>query len=709
MEENRWSNGKITAKHFEGLAIVYVRQSTVQQVEENQESTKLQYNLANRAKGLGWRGERVKVIDEDLGKSGASAEGRAGFQRMVGEVGLGHVGIILGIEMSRLARSNRDWHQLLEVCALFGTLIADMDGVYDPRDYNDRLLLGLKGTMSEAELYIIKQRMYQGKLNKAKRGELGFQVPIGYTRRPSGEICLDPDEQVQQVVRLIFRKFEEIRTIGGVLRYLVKNEVQIGVRVQSGADKGDLEFRRPNRMTLQDMLRNPMYAGAYCYGKRQTDPRLKKAGRASTGRIVQKIENYHVLIKDKVPAYITWEQFEKNQAQIKANKATAETIGVVRKGKALLSGLLRCGICGARMTAIYKDDEQYNYACQRLATDYAGEKCQHIVGKVLDDYVSEQVLEALKPAVLNLSLLANEQIEKEREELGRLWKKRLERAEYEAERIARQYSRVEPENRLVARQLEKEWEEKLRTKQELEEEYQRFLQQQPHLLTPTERETIEQLAKDVPSLWQADTTTNVERKEIIRHLIEKIEAEVQGNSEQVKIEITWFGNVETQGIAIRPVAKLKQLSYYPKMCECIKEFAEKGLRAADIAKVLNQKGFRPPKRYEVFNTQGVREIMHRLGLNRKQTHSNTKPVLLENEWYLPELAQEVGMPRVTLYNWIKRGWIKAHKHAKSPHYWVIWADAAEVQHLKDKHLEPIGEKSSKAWRQKSSEMLEKNL
>jgi DNA invertase Pin-like site-specific DNA recombinase len=262
---------KIQPHHLDRLAVVYVRQSTLQQVLDHQESTRLQYGLAHRAEALGWSAERILTIDEDLGKSGSSAEGRSGFQRLVTEVSLNHVGLILGIEMSRLARSNKDWHHLLEVCALFGTLIADLDGIYDPSQYNDRLLLGLKGTMSEAELHILKQRMLQGKLNKAQRGELGFHLPIGYVRRPSGEICFDPDEQAQQVVKVIFRKFEELGTLNAVLRYLVDHHIQVGVRVLSGANKGDLEWHRPNRATLQNLLKNPAYAGAYAYGQSHTD------------------------------------------------------------------------------------------------------------------------------------------------------------------------------------------------------------------------------------------------------------------------------------------------------------------------------------------------------------------------------------------------------------------------------------------------------
>ncbi len=258
---------KIHVWHRERLAVIYVRQSTVQQVLDHQESTRLQYGLVSRAQALGWAADRVLVIDEDLGKSGASAQGRVGFQRLVSEVSLDHVGIIFGVEMSRLARSNKDWHQLLELCAFFHTLIADLDGIYDPVQYNDRLLLGLKGTMSEAELHILKQRMHQGRLSKAGRGELQFALPIGYVWSPTGEVQFDPDEQVQQVVRLIFRTFENVGTLGGLVRYLAQQQIQLGVRVREGPGKGELVWRRPNRATLQTMLKHPLYAGSYVYGR----------------------------------------------------------------------------------------------------------------------------------------------------------------------------------------------------------------------------------------------------------------------------------------------------------------------------------------------------------------------------------------------------------------------------------------------------------
>src|SRR5713226_3665173 len=267
---------KVHPWHRERLAVVYVRQSTVQQVLNHQESTRLQYGLASRAQTLGWEASRVLVIDDDLGKSGAHAEGRAGFQRLVSEVSLDHVGIILGIEMSRLARSNKDWHQLLELCALFRTLIADLDGVYDPAQYNDRLLLGLKGTMSEAELHVMQQRLRQGLLAKARRGELALVPPMGYVRGDAGALVLDPDEQVQQVIRLVFRKFAELGTVNALLRYLVAHQISLGMREHGGLARGAVVWRRPSRATLQNLLKHPVYAGAYVYGRRPVDPRRQR-------------------------------------------------------------------------------------------------------------------------------------------------------------------------------------------------------------------------------------------------------------------------------------------------------------------------------------------------------------------------------------------------------------------------------------------------
>lgn len=697
--ENRcWSSEKLQAHHRARLAVVYVRQSTLQQVLDHQESTRIQYNLVEQAESLGWKPERVLTIDEDLGKSGSSAEGRLGFQRLVTEVGLNHVGLILGVEMSRLARCSKDWHQLLEICALFGTLIADLDGIYDPSQYNDRLLLGLKGTMSEAELHILKQRMVQGKLNKAKRGELGFSVPIGYVRRPSGEIQFDPDEQVQQVVKLIFRKFEALGTLNAVLRYLVKHHIQVGVRVQSGVNKGDLEWRRPNRPTLQNLLKSPVYAGAYAYGRKQIDGRRKTIEHPYSGLVVKPMEEWLVLIKDHHPAYISWAQYQQHLAQLKANQTRADELGLARSGRSLLSGLLVCGRCGCRMTVQYhRQSSHHRYICSREMSGYGGKVCQCLAGSCLDEYVTDQVLSALKPAALELSLAAAAQLETDRLELDKLWQQRLERAGFEADRAQRHYQRVEPENRLVARQLAQAWETKLETQQQLQEEYERYRFQQPKSLSETEQQSIRNLAESLPRLWSADTTTNAQRKEIIRQVIHQIIVTVEGKSEKVHASIEWTGGAVGQADLVRPVAKWTQLSYYPQLCQTLQQLAQADLTTDEIIQQLHQAGFRPPKRRNHFNREGVQALMRRLGLIHPSS-SKTREALAENEWWLPDLARHLEMPQPTLYNWVQRGWVRAHQQADSRKSWIIWADEAELERLKTHRQRPAGEVLQQRWR-----------
>jgi len=700
---------KVQPWHQQRLAVVYVRQSTPQQVLDHKESTRLQYGLKSRARDMGWTEDRVVVIDDDQAMSASSAEARTGFQRLVSEVSLEHVGIILGVEVSRLARSCKDWHQLLEICALFGTLIADLDGIYDPAQYNDRLLLGLKGTMSEAELHILKQRMYQGKLSKARRGELALPLPSGYVRRASGEVTLDLDEQVQQVVRLIFRKFEELGTLNAVLHYLVQNNVQLGMRVQTRLGKGELEWHRPSRMTLQNLLKNPIYAGAYAYGRRPVDSRRKKPGRPSTGRVTAVPEDWAVLLQDQFPAYITWEQYERNLGRLKANRAQAEEMGAVRHGPSLLAGLLVCAKCGYRMTVNYSGpSNRHSYLCSRLMVDYGGQMCQHMAGAPLDQFVSERVLEALEPAALELSLAATRNLQREREDLERLWQQRLERASYEVERTARQYHLVEPENRLVARQLEREWEEKLAARQKLEEEYHRFAHQQPRVLTAAECEAIRQLAANIPALWAAPTTTDADRKEIIRQVVQRVVVEAQGESEQVGVTIEWVGGTSTQGVLTRPVARLAQLSYYPQLCERLRALASEGLSAVQIAERVNAEGYRPPKRRERFGAQGIRDLLRGLGLRERQSRSKRRDGLEAHEWWLPELAREIPMPPVTLYHWIKRGWVRARMQEDSRR-WVLWADGAEVERLRQCHQRPNGYYTRRLWVEEPGNLPSPNL
>jgi len=693
-------SGKVQAAHQERLALVYVRQSTPQQVLDHQESTRLQYGLRRRAEALGWTPERVRVIDDDLGKSGASAVDRTGFQRLVAEVSLGHVGLILGIDMSRLARSCADWYPLLELCALFGTLIADSDGVYDPAQYNDRLLLGLKGTMSEAELHILQQRLRQGRLNKARRGALAVPLPVGYLRRPSGETALDPDEQVQAVVRLIFRQFEELGTLNAVLRYLVRHQIQLGVRLREGPNRGDLVWRRPNRQTLQNLLHNPLYAGAYAYGRRQIDPRRKQPGRRATGRVVQPEDCWFVLIRDQCPAYIRWDQYERNVARLGANRARSEAVGAVRDGAALLAGLVVCGRCGCRLRVQYGGQARRpTYTCSLHYVTYGTTLCQSLAGPPLDQYVSAQVLAALEPAAVELSLTAAQHLERERADLLQLWEHRRERAAYEVERAGRHYQALEPENRLVARQLARAWEEKLAAHQQAEEDYQRFLQRQPRLLSETEQAAIRQLAADIPALWHAPSTTVAERKEIIRQVVERVEVTVVGESERVRIVIAWAGGSQTTGTLIRPVGRLEQLSYYPQLCERVRALVTAGHSATAVAAQLHAEGYRPPKQSVRFDRQAVQDLIQRLELRPRGLQRPPTVALDVGEWWVADLAQTLTMPRTTLENWIKRGWVQARRQVEvqGQRRWVVWADQGEIDRLRRQRQRPAGAMLHDRW------------
>src|SRR6266498_1543500 len=637
---------------------------------------------------LGWAASRVVVIDEDLGKSGSSAIGRVGFQRLVTEITMGHVGLVLGIEMSRLARSGADWYQLLELCALSGALLADVDGIYDPVDYNDRLLLGLKGTMSEAELHLLKQRMLAGKQAKARRGELAIPLPTGYVRRPSGEAALDPEEQVQTVVRLIFAKFAELGTLHGVLRWMVDHDVQLGMRLRAGPDKGELVWRRPNRMTLQNILHSPVYAGIYAYGRRRVDPRRQRPGRPSTGRVVRGQDEWLVMIPGVLPAYITVEAYHANLARLAANAARAETPGVVRAGSALLSGLARCGRCGKRMTVRYHARGQATvpeYVCARQLTDYgAGQRCQ-----------------ALAAAAIEVSLQAAQQVTAERAELERLWAQRLERAAISADRARRCYRLAEPEHRLVVRQLEADWEAALAAQQHLREDYDRFTRTRPQPLTAAQQQAITDLAGDIPGLWVAPTTTDADRKQLIRALVDQVTITVLGRSERVAVEIGWAGGHTTHAETVRPVARLAQLSSYPQLCDRVRQLAKQGHRAKAIANRLHAEGFRPAKGHHRIGVSAITQLLRDLGCPSPLTRTPIAPPPGEepgpNEWWLDDLAAELGMPPLTLHSWIRRGWVHARQESRRPHRWILHADPHQLVELRQRRTRPPGWYTRRRW------------
>jgi DNA invertase Pin-like site-specific DNA recombinase len=678
---------KITERHLQKRAIVYVRQSTQQQVLEHRESTARQYALADRAAALGWPSAAVEVIDEDQGQSGSSAEGRSGFQRLLSEVSSDRVGLILGLEMSRLARSCKDWHALLELCAIYRTLLADADGLYDPSNYNDRLLLGLKGTMSEAELHILKDRLQQGMWNKAQRGEVLNHAPIGYVRTPAGDFVIDPDEQVQSVVRLVFVQFTRRGSVNGLLRWLVVHEVKLPIRPHFGISRGELEWRRPNRVTLLNLLHHPIYAGAYRWGHREIDPRKKVPGRPTTGRTFNAHDECRVLIRDRFPAYITWEEFETNQRKLAENSTIGKLLSAPRHGPSVLAGLLVCGRCGHRMLVGYSNTTArttLRYSCQRDAIDYGQAVCQSLSGAVLESFVVERLLQAVLPASLELSLAATEDIECERRQLDQHWQQRITRSRYEVEQARRQYAAVDPEHRLVARELERRWDEALRADEQLQVDYARFARDCPTRLSPHEREQILALAKDLHRLWQADSTTPEDRQAIARLLLEQVTVTVEGNTDRIDVELRWAGGFVSRHALYRPVQTYEQLSNYNELVQRIDTLRVAGKTLSEIARTLNDEGFHPPKRSPRF-TKGILScFLRERGIRTAAwpRSSDSEQHLAEHEWWLADLATQLKMPIATLHRWQRVGWLTSRKVLAAKGRWAIYADADELLRLR---------------------------
>lgn len=669
---------KIRHEHRDRLAIVYVRQSTVHQVRHHQESTQLQYGLVEQAIKLGWGREQIVVIDDDLGVSGASADGRQGFQRLLSEIALNHVGLILGVEMSRLARSCKDWYQLLELCALFRTLIADLDGIYDPASYNDRLLLGLKGTMSEAELHILKQRMLQGALQKARRGDLVSKVPIGYVRSAAGDVQLDPDEQARAVVEMVFEQFERLGSASGTLRWLVQRQVLLPVRADAGPGKGELQWRRPSLCTLRNMLVHPMYAGAYVYGRTCQNPTTRRV-RGVTQRL--RPDQWQVLLKDRYPAYISWNQFERNVSQLDENRSLTTRRGAVREGRALLAGLLVCGRCGRRLTTRYQGKAaQPRYQCDSDRANYGDARCQSVSAQTIDQEAVRLALAALTPAALEVSLQVASDIQGQREQLESQWQSRLERAGYEADRLRRQFDAVEPENRLVARTLEQAWDEKLRELDLLKRVFDRHRLEQPQQLTAEEAGQIQRLADDLPALWHASQTTDEDRKAILRQLIERVVVNVEGASEWVELRIHWSGGQQTYSRVRRPISGTSRLSRWPELTQRLQELKATGLRSHAIAAQLQAEGFKPA-RGKIITAEVVRLWTSRYGL---ATRRRTPLSVDDNEWTVPELIERYRLPGSTVYGWIQRGAVRARQIGGPGGRWIVQAAEVELDKLAKK-------------------------
>jgi DNA invertase Pin-like site-specific DNA recombinase len=637
----------------------------------------------------------VEVIDEDQGHSGSSAEGRSGFQRLLAEVSSDRVGLILGLEMSRLARSCKDWHALLELCSIYRTLLADADGLYDPSHYNDRLLLGLKGTMSEAELHILKSRLQQGMWNKAERGEVLNHAPIGYVRTIAGDFVIDPDAQVQTVVRLIFEQFTRCGSVNSLLRWLVRQDVKLPVRPHFGANRGELEWRRPNRVTLLNTLHHPIYAGAYRWGHREVDPRKKVPGKPATGRTFNSHDECRVLIPDRFPAYITWEEFEKNQDKLAKNSTLSKMLSAPRHGPSVLAGLIVCGRCGYHMLVGYTNvaaTKTLRYSCLRAAIDYGANACQSLSGTVLESFVIERMLQAVSPASLDLSLAAVTDLERERKQLDDHWQQRLQRSRYEVEQARRQYAAVDPEHRLVARELERRWDETLRSDEQLQADYTRFQRDCPTQLSPQEREQVRALAEDLPALWDADSTTPEDRQTIARLLLEQITVTVEGNTDRVDVEVRWAGGFVSHHTLSRSVQTYEQLSTYDQLIARIDILRADRKTLSEIAATLNAEGFHPPKRTRQFTKAILSRFLRERGMRTGPLpHSVTAEQHLKaDERWLADLAAELAMPIATLHRWQRVGWLTSRKVTAAGGRWAIYADADEMIRLRRLRDSPRG-------------------
>jgi hypothetical protein len=567
---------------------------------------------------------------------------------------------------------------LFELCGIFGTLLGDEDGVYEANDPTDRMVLGLKGIMSELELHTMRSRLHRGAMNKARRGELNHSVPVGYILLPNGEVALDPDEQARSVVQLIFDKFDEVGTIYATFRWFTRHNISLPMRTHSGPHKGELDWRRPTMVAIRAVLRNPIYAGAYAYGRCEYDRKSPYRSQGKAKRVEKPREEWKVLIKDRLPAYITWDRFERNQERIQQNRQGKDSPGVARKGAALLTGAIVCGTCNWKMNVTCGDTGAPFYVCESHLMRGTERTCTGLSSAQIDQLVTKQVLKALEPAALELSMNALTNIERERARLDKHWQQRLQRAQYEIDVAERRYRAVDPDNRLVAATLEKQWEEALRNKRRIHDDYDRFQRESPTQLSPVERAKITTLASDIPALWQAEGTTNADRKEIIRCLIDRVVVQVRPDSEYVDATIHWKGGYQGQHEFIRTVNSYSTLRDFETLMLRVAQLREQGGTTQKIATQLNAEGFTPPKQHEGFNARLVELLLRRGGLVGRERSCDD--FLGAGEWWLSDLAKKLRISSVKLRDWILRGWLHG-RQTPIQKCWIVWADEDELVRL----------------------------
>ncbi len=670
---------KVTAEHLKRAAYLYVRQLTLRQVLENTESTERQYALRRRALVLGWTEERIVVIDEDQGQSGASVSGREGFQRLVSEVGLGKAGIVMGLEVSRLARNCADWHRLLEICGLTHCLILDEDGLYDPGHYNDRLLLGLKGTMSEAELHVLKARLIGGVLSKAQRGELRTLLPVGLVYDEQGKVILDPDQQVQQSLRVFFSTFERAGSARATVQTFRRDGLKFPNRGPAGT--GEMGWQAlSNRLALAT-LHNPRYAGTFCYGRSRT---WKDAeGKKHTQRLRR--EQWRFIRQDAHAGYLSWEQFLANEKRLLENyQVTAGAVrkaGPAREGPALLQGLALCGKCGHSMTVSYHHRQgklSPNYDCSVEATAKGEQPCQRIPGGGIDEAVGRLLVESVTPLALEVALNVQSEIQSRLAQAERLRQQQVQRAQYEAERAQVRYMRVDPNNRLVADTLETQWNEKLRLLAQAKEECQTQQRLDALQLTQEQRTKILALASDFPRVWQDPKTPERERKRMARLLLEDVTLR---RDDDITVQVRFKGGATHQLHLPLPksvtITRKTNLELIAEMDRLLNERSE-----ADVARLLNERGWRSStgQPFSLTLLQGLRRT-YRL---------KSRFVRLQEQGLLTarQIEDMLGPGTNRAKYWRKAGMLKVVK--LNQHYQDLYQrpTEAELELMKRRHRNP---------------------
>lgn len=656
---------QITPGHRERLAYIYVRQSTVRQVQHHRESQVNQYALVERAGTLGWAADRIRVIDADLGQSGQDGS-RAGFQELVAEVSLGHVGIVLAYEASRLARNNADWYTLLDLATVAGALIADADGVYDPREYNDRLLLGLRGMFSEAELHLLRLRLAAGRARQVERGTYRQQLPTGLVRTPEGRVGKDPDLAIQRTLALVFARFQTLGSCQKVLRALRDEGILLPRRQTAGVGAGEVQWKAATEGAIYEILRNPAYAGAFVFGRHAVAP--GPPGGAARRRIHRPFAEWPAIHRDVYPSYITWEEFMANQGRLHDNASAfaRRARAAPRTGAALLAGLVVCGHCGRQMPVAYR--ARPAYVCTALQKVQGQPGCLHLDGPPIDAAVVQAFFAALAPAELQLldAALADQRADHAR--LAQQHADQVARAEYEARLAARQYRAVDPDNRLVAAELERRWEQALRVLAEVRETAERFAQQPPEpALDPILRAQLENFATQLPALWQSGRLQPEQQKALLRSLIRRVHL-TRPVPARLELRIVWVSGAVTPLTLSPPTYRTAELGDYEHLASRVLALSAEGQADAVIAAQLTAEGFHAARHGPVSAglVGKIRRARGAVGV-RQQFRAQER---IAGCWTIHGLAQELGVRRTWLYDRIRAGTLPATRHPVTGHYLI---------------------------------------